>query len=197
MPIATLPRLLRHLLLPAALLTAQAQAAEPQTVRIATVAYANAGKTIFNGPSYVMDRDKWLEQQLAQRNIKLQWVPAATASVGTFVNEEFANRRIDFAFYGDLPSIIANASGVSTQLIVPGGSGNNVYLVVPPGSSAKSIADLKGKRIALHRGRPWELSFAKLLDANQLRFDDFRIFNLNPRPVPQRSVRGVSMRSSP
>ncbi|BBT39631.1 ABC transporter substrate-binding protein [Pseudomonas guariconensis] len=181
MPIATLPRLLRHLLLPAALLTAQAQAAEPQTVRIATVAYANAGKTIFNGPSYVMDRDKWLEQQLAQRNIKLQWVPAATASVGTFVNEEFANRRIDFAFYGDLPSIIANASGVSTQLIVPGGSGNNVYLVVPPGSSAKSIADLKGKRIALHRGRPWELSFAKLLDANQLRFDDFRIFNLNPQ----------------
>ncbi|MBC9248884.1 nitrate ABC transporter substrate-binding protein [Pseudomonas alcaligenes] len=180
---STLTRLLRRLaLLPAALLVTQAVASEtPQTLRIATVAYANAGKVTFNGPAYVMDRDKWLEQELAKRNIKLQWVPAATASVGTFVNEEFANKRIDFAFYGDLPSIIANASGVSTKLIAPGGSGNHVYLVVPNGSSAQSIADLKGKRIALHRGRPWELSFAKLIEANQLGFDDFRIFNLNPQ----------------
>lgn len=176
------PALLRLLLIPLAFALSHTQAAEqPQTIRIATVAYANAGKTIFNGPAYVMDRDKWLEQQLAKRNIKLEWVPAATASVGTFVNEEFANKRIDFAFYGDLPSIIANASGVSTRLIAPGGSGNNVYLVVPPGSPAKSIADLKGKRIALHRGRPWELSFAKLLEANHLGFEDFRIFNLNPQ----------------
>ena len=178
----TLPALLRLLLAPLAFALSQAQAAEPpQTIRIATVAYANAGKTLFNGPAYVMDRDKWLETELAKRNVKLEWVPAATASVGTFVNEEFANKRIDFAFYGDLPSIIANASGVSTRLIVPGGSGNNVYLVVPPGSPAKSIADLKGQRIALHRGRPWELSFAKLLEANHLGFDDFRIFNLNPQ----------------
>lgn len=180
---SSLTRLLRRLtLLPAALFAAQAIAADaPQSVRIATVAYANAGQITFNGPAYVMDRDKWLEQELAKRNIKLEWVPAATASVGTFVNEEFANKRIDFAFYGDLPSIIANASGVSTKLIAPGGSGNNVYLVVPKDSPAQSIADLKGKRIALHRGRPWELSFAKLLEANQLGFNDFRIFNLNPQ----------------
>ncbi|MBM7060560.1 ABC transporter substrate-binding protein [Pseudomonas sp. UL073] len=178
-----LTRLLRRLaLLPAALLAAQAIAAEaPQTLRIATVAYANAGQITFNGPAYVMDRDQWLQQELAKRNVKLEWVPAATASVGTFVNEEFANQRIDFAFYGDLPSIIANASGVSTKLIAPGGSGNNVYLVVPANSTAKSIADLKGKRIALHRGRPWELSFAKLLESNHLGFNDFRIFNLNPQ----------------
>ncbi|MBD9417077.1 ABC transporter substrate-binding protein [Pseudomonas sp. PDM16] len=179
----TLTRLLRRLtLLPAVVLASQAIAAEaPQSVRIATVAYANAGKITFNGPAYVMDRDQWLQQELAKRNIKLEWVPAATASVGTFVNEEFANKRIDFAFYGDLPSIIANASGVSTKLIAPGGSGNNVYLVVPSGSSVTSIKDLKGKRIALHRGRPWELSFAKLLEANGLSFSDFRIFNLNPQ----------------
>ncbi len=157
-------------------------AAEPlKTVRIATVAFSNAGKTTFNGPTYLMDKDPWFKEQLAKRGVELQWVPAATASVGTFVNEEFANKRIDFAFYGDLPSIILNASGVSTQLLAAGGLGNNVYLVVPPESTAKSIDDLKGKRIALHRGRPWELSFAKLLASRNLGFDDFRIFNLNPQ----------------
>jgi len=157
-------------------------AAEPlKTVRIATVAYSNAGKITFNGPTYLMDKDPWLKEQLAKRGVELQWVPAATASVGTFVNEEFANKRIDFAFYGDLPSIILNSSGVSTRLLAAGGTGNNVYLVVPPDSTAQSIDDLKGKRVALHRGRPWELSFAKLLESRHLRFDDFRMFNLNPQ----------------
>ncbi len=159
-------------------------AAEPlklKTVRIATVVFSNAGKVTFNGPTYLMDKDPWLKQELAKRGVELEWVPAATASVGTFINEEFANKRIDFAFYGDLPTIILNSSGVSTKLLAAGGIGNNVYLVVPPDSTAKSIDDLKGKRIALHRGRPWELSFAKLLDSRHLGFDDFRIFNLNPQ----------------
>lgn len=174
--------LLSPLLMLGLLASSASYAAEPlKTVRIATVAYSNAGKITFNGPTYLMDKDPWLKEQLAQRGVELQWVPAATASVGTFVNEEFANKRIDFAFYGDLPSIILNASGVATQLIAAGGIGNNVYLVVPPDSTATSIDDLKGKRVALHRGRPWELSFAKLLESRNLAFDDFRLFNLNPQ----------------
>lgn len=174
--------LLSPLLMLGLLASSASYAAEPlKTVRIATVAYSNAGKITFNGPTYLMDKDPWLKEQLAQRGVELQWVPAATASVGTFVNEEFANKRIDFAFYGDLPSIILNASGVATQLIAAGGIGNNVYLVVPPDSTATSIDDLKGKRVALHRGRPWELSFAKLLESRNLAFDDFRLLNLNPQ----------------
>ncbi|KMN01854.1 nitrate ABC transporter substrate-binding protein [Pseudomonas helleri] len=174
--------MLSPLLMLGLLASSASYAAEPlKTVRIATVAYSNAGKITFNGPTYLMDKDPWLKEQLAQRGVELQWVPAATASVGTFVNEEFANKRIDFAFYGDLPSIILNASGVATQLIAAGGIGNNVYLVVPPDSTATSIDDLKGKRVALHRGRPWELSFAKLLESRNLAFDDFRLFNLNPQ----------------
>lgn len=174
--------LLSPLLMLGLLANSASYAAEPlKTVRIATVAYSNAGKITFNGPTYLMDKDPWLKEQLAQRGVELQWVPAATASVGTFVNEEFANKRIDFAFYGDLPSIILNASGVATQLIAAGGIGNNVYLVVPPDSTATSIDDLKSKRVALHRGRPWELSFAKLLESRNLAFDDFRLFNLTPQ----------------
>ena len=83
-------------------------------------------------------------------------VPVSTAAVGTLVNEAFTNGSIDFAGYGDLPSVVVNASGTHTRLIVPGGVGSNTYLVVPAGSTAKSIVDLKGKRIALNRGRPWK-----------------------------------------
>lgn len=152
----------------------------PKEVRIATVAYANVGKVGYNGSAGIIEKQGWLKSELQKRGIKLTWVPVAAQSVGATVNEGFANHSIDFAGYGDLPSIILNAGGVETRIIVPGGRGNNVYLVVPLNSSARSIADLKGKRIALHRGRPWEITFARLAAANGLNLTDFKIANLNP-----------------
>jgi sulfonate transport system substrate-binding protein len=158
-----------------------ATAAEaPKEVRIAAVSYANGVKTGFHGSAGIVEKEGWLRNELQKRGIRLVWVPVAAQSVGATVNEAFANKSIDFAAYGDLPSIILNAGGVETRLIVPGGRGNNVYLLVPPGSTAKSVADLKGKRIALHRGRPWEITFARLAEANGLKLSDFKIANLNP-----------------
>jgi sulfonate transport system substrate-binding protein len=158
-----------------------AHAAEPlKEVRIAAVVYAAGNKVGYNGSAGIIEQQGWLRSELQKRGIQLTWVPAAAQSVGAAVNEGFANHKIDFAGYGDLPSIILNAGGVETRLIVPGGRGNNVYLVVPVNSSAKSLADLKGKRIALHRGRPWEVTFARLAEANGLKLSDFKIANLNP-----------------
>jgi sulfonate transport system substrate-binding protein len=159
-----------------------ADAALPPTLRIATVARVGAaGKTFFTGSTLAVIEDKWLEAELAKLGVKLEWVPATVNAVAAQVNEAFASKSIDFAAYGDLPSVIANASGLHTQLIVPGGSLNNTYLVVPAASTAQSIKDLKGKRIALHRGRPWEYQFSQLLEANGLTLADVKILNLNPQ----------------
>jgi sulfonate transport system substrate-binding protein len=158
-----------------------AAAVDPQTIRIAVVAAQASGKPAFNGASEYIAHDEKLKAELDRRHISLEWVPITPASVGPLVNEAFASHRIDFAFYGDLPSIILNASGFQTRLVAPGNLGNNVYLVVPPASSARSIADLKGKRIALHRGRPWEVSFGKLLASSGLKPADVQIVNLNPQ----------------
>ncbi len=159
-------------------------------IRIAAVAVQVAGKTNFFGAADYVSQDKDLKAELDRRHVGIEWVPAATVAVATLVNEAFASHRIDFAFYGDLPSIILNASGIQTRLVAPGNLGNNVYLVVPPGSTAKSIVDLKGKRIALNRGRPWEISFGKLLAANGLKFADFKVINLNPQAGASALVAG-------
>jgi sulfonate transport system substrate-binding protein len=154
----------------------------PESVRIAAVARsAPAGKTVFAGASAQVAQDRWLETELGKLGVRLEWVPVTTNAVAAQVNEGFASKSIDFAHYGDLPSIIANASGLQTRLVLPGGSLNNTYLVVPPNSTARSIRDLKGKRIALHRGRPWEYPFARLLQANGLKLSDVKILNLNPQ----------------
>jgi len=154
----------------------------PPALRIATVARVGAGgNTYFSGSTLQVIEDKWLETELGKLGVKLEWVPATVNAVAAQVNEAFAAKNIDFAAYGDLPSVIANASGLHTQLIVPGGSLNNTYLVVPATSSAQSIKDLKGKRVALHRGRPWEYQFSQLLEANGLTLADVKVLNLNPQ----------------
>lgn len=155
--------------------------AEVKELRIAVVANASSGELTFGGVPQVIARDQVFKAALAEQNIKLQWVPVSTAAVATLVNESFAGGKIDFAFYGDLPSVILNASGIETRLVVSGSVGNNSYLVVPKHSTAASIRDLKGKRIALHRGRPWEATFAKLIESEGLQLKDFRIINLNPQ----------------
>lgn len=156
--------------------------ASPQELRIAVVGSGTSGKLSFAGVPQLIANDPVFKAELAKRNIKLTWIPVTTAAVGTLVNESFINKKIDFAFYGDLPSVILNASGgVSTKLVVPGSVGNNVYLVVPPDSTATSIKDLVGKKIALHRGRPWEVNFGQLIGSQQLKLQDFKIINLNPQ----------------
>lgn len=173
-----LPSLLVFLL--SALIAGAATANELKEVRIAAVVYPTAGKTAYFGSAGIIEKQGWLRGELEKRGIRLTWVPVATQAVGATVNEGFANQSIDFAGYGDLPAVILNAAGVETRIVVPGGRGSNVYLVVPPASTARSIADLKGKRIALHRGRPWEITFARLAGVHGLGLSDFTIANLNP-----------------
>jgi sulfonate transport system substrate-binding protein len=152
----------------------------PKTVRIAAVAYFDTDKPAFTGAPSIIQQQGWLAAELQKRGVALEWVPATHSSVATVINEAFANRSIDFADYGDLPSIIVNAGGVETRVLVPSGVGLDTYLVVPANSTAKTIADLKGKRVAIHRGRPWELPFMRLLETNGLKYSDFKLINMNP-----------------
>jgi sulfonate transport system substrate-binding protein len=170
-------------LLSALVLLSQISRAEtaPPAIRIAVVGNATSGKLGFVGAPQIIANDPIFKAELAKRHITVQWVPVSTAAVATLINEAFTNKQVDFAYYGDLPSVILNASGISTRLIVPGGVGNNVYLVVPPNSPVHSINDLKGKRISLNRGRPWEATFERLLATNHLTYKDFSIINLNPQ----------------
>ena len=116
-----------------------------------------------------------------RRTIALAWVPVG-GDTGATINEAFSSRRIDFGGYGDLPSIILNASGTHTQVVVPYGRGTDTFLLVPPNSTATSLKDLKGKRIAVHRGRPWYLTFLRLVEESGLKPSDFTLVNIDLQP---------------
>ena len=155
-----------------------------KTLTIASIAYPYQGKQVFNGLNGVVIQQGWLKDQLAKKGVELVFSPVSTAVGGPLINEGFSGKRIDFASYGDFPAAIAVAGGVPLKIVAPVGQGQDVYIVVRKGLAAKSLADLKGKRIALHRGRPWELPFSKLVDSSGLKLSDFRIVNINPSATP-------------
>jgi len=155
-----------------------------KTVTIASIAFPYQGKQVFNGLNGVVIEQGWLKEQLAKKGVDLVFSPVSTAVGGPLINEGFSGKRIDFAAYGDFPAVIAVAGGVPLKIVAPVGQGQDVYLVVRKGLPANSLAGLKGKRIALHRGRPWELPFSKLVDSKGLKLDDFRIVNINPAATP-------------
>lgn len=155
-----------------------------KTVTIASIAYPYQGKQVFNGLNGVVIQQGWLKEQLAKKGVELVFTPVSTAVGGPLINEGFSGKRIDFASYGDFPAAIAVAGGVPLKIVAPVGQGQDVYIVVRKGLAAKNLADLKGKRIALHRGRPWELPFSKLVDSSGLNLSDFKIVNINPSATP-------------
>lgn len=152
----------------------------PKKLRIASVAYFQGDRPVYTGAAAVVAQQGWLAEELRKRGVELEWFPAPTSAVGPIINEAFANGTIDFAGYGDLPAIIVNAGGVETRVVVPNGFGQDTFLVVPTASQVKTLADLKGKRIAVHRGRPWELPFSRLVHEQGFSYGDFKIYNVNP-----------------
>jgi len=152
---------------------------DEKIVHIAGIVASQNGKSQFIGGLKKVQDDGWLDAELAKKGWKVAWVPVPTAVGGPVVNEGFAARTIDVAAYGDLPAIVAMAGGVDLRLVQPNGSGSNVYLAVGRNSTARTLADLKGKRIALHRGRPWEAAFARYAQSQGLTLDDFKIVNIN------------------
>lgn len=152
---------------------------DEKVVDIAGIVSPKDGKNEFIGGLNQIQQDGWLDAVLARKGWKARWVPVPASVGGPVVNEGFAAKTIDMAAYGDLPSVIAMAGGVDLRLVVPSRAGSNIYLAVGKDSTARSLRDLKGKRVALHRGRPWEAGFARYVQSQGMTLDDFKIINVN------------------
>ena len=95
---------------------------------------------------------------------------------GAAVIEALRSGAADVAYVGEAPVPIAVDSGVTDLVGIaaaanPGSSGN-YYLVVQPGSPARSVADLRGKKIAYPPGTGRQMILASILKANGLSLTD-------------------------
>ena len=153
---------------------AKSEEALPKVIRLAGPGNAE-GKPFGAGTLGVLKDKAYLEDEFKKAGIAVDWqFPRGT---GPAINEAFANGQLDFASYGGLPNIVGRGAGLRTKVLAGYGT-SPTYIVARNGSGIETIADLKGKKIALSLGTILQLSLASVLDRLGLSEKDVQIFDL-------------------
>jgi sulfonate transport system substrate-binding protein len=119
-----------------------------------------------------------LEKRLAPLGVGVKWVEFPA---GPQLLEGLNVGAIDVGFVGEAPPIFAQAAGARFVYV-----GNDPAaplaeaLVVPKESTLKTVADLKGKRVALNKGSNVHYLLVKLLEKNNLKYGDITPVFLAP-----------------
>lgn len=150
---------------------------QPNEIRVATPGVGIGNRPVVGGSTWaVVHLRGMLEEEFKADGIKVSW--NFLRGAGPAVNELYANRLVDFAGYGDLPSIIGRASGLDTRVIAGGGK-SNLVIAVPADSAIQSVKELEGKKFAIFKGTCLQLAAARILEANGLSERDVRALNMD------------------
>jgi len=103
----------------------------------------------YNPVSLVLKDKGWLEQDLAKDGIKVRWV----LSLGSNKALEYLNAKsLDFGSSAGSAALLARINGNPVKSVYVYSRPEWTALLTQGGSPIKSVADLKGKRIAATRG---------------------------------------------
>jgi len=119
-----------------------------------------------------------LEKRLAPLGVALKWTEFTAGPVQL---EALNVGSIDFGDVGEAPPIFAQAAGaplayVATTLPRP----QSEAVLVPRGSAVRTVADLKGKKIALNKGSNVHYFIVKLFEKHGLAYSDLNLVYLPP-----------------
>ncbi|RYY99755.1 MAG: sulfonate ABC transporter substrate-binding protein [Comamonadaceae bacterium] len=119
-----------------------------------------------------------LEQRLAPLGVTLKWTEFTAGPVQL---EALNVGSIDFGDVGEAPPIFAQAAGAPLAYVaatVPRPQAESV--LVPRGSALRTVADLKGRKVALNKGSNVHYFLVKLLEKHGLRYADVDVAFLPP-----------------
>ena len=119
-----------------------------------------------------------LEQRLAPLGVKLSWTEFTAGPVQL---EALNVGSIDFGDVGEAPPIFAQAAGAPLAYVaatVPRPATEAV--LVQKDSPIKTVADLKGKKVAYNKGSNVHYFLVKLLEKNGLKYEDVQSVFLPP-----------------
>ena len=130
-----------------------------------------------------------LEKRLAPLGVKVTWTEFTAGPVQL---EALNVGSIDFGDVGEAPPIFAQAAGA--PLVYVGATVPRPALeavVVPKESPIRSVADLKGKRVAYNKGSNVQYFLVKLLQKHGLQFSDVQSVYLAPADARAAFERGA------
>lgn len=174
----------RHILI-AALLLATAAAApvraadKPAEIRIGTQK---------GGFFPAVRQRQTLESTFKPLGIEIKWIDF---QFGPPLLEAINVGSVDFGFVGDTPPIFAQAGGARIRYVAAVKSeGNTQAIVVPKDSPIKTLADLKGKRVAFGKGSSAHNLLVASLEKAGLSWSDITPAPLAPADATAAFVKG-------
>lgn len=159
---------------------AQSQTVNPKLLRIGYQKY---------GTLTLLKARGTLEKRLAPQGITVKWTEFPA---GPQLLEGLNVGAVDFGTVGEAPPIFAQAAGA--QLAYIGNeppSPTAEAIVVPKGSPLKSVADLRGKRIALNKGSNVHYLLVRVLEKAGIPYNEIQTVYLPPADARAAFERGA------
>lgn len=130
-----------------------------------------------------------LEKKLEPLGFSVKWVEFPA---GPQLLEGLNVGSIDVGYVGEAPPIFAQAAGAKFVYVGHDpASPRAEALVVPKDSTVRTVADLKGKKIALNKGSNVHYLLVKALEKNGLKYSDVQVVFLTPADARAAFERGA------
>jgi len=132
------------------------------------------------GALTILKTAQMLENRFAGKGVDISWTEYPA---GPQLLEALRSGQIDFGTTGEAPPVFAQAEGASMLYVghePPAPSGE--ALLVPSDSSIRTVADLKGKSVALTKAANVHYFLVRALEANGLSLRDIEPVYFVPRP---------------
>jgi sulfonate transport system substrate-binding protein len=129
-----------------------------------------------------------LDKRLAAQGIEVKWTEFPA---GPQLLEGLNVGSVDFGTVGEAPPIFAQAAGANLVYVANEPAAPlSEAIVVPQGSTLKSVADLKGKKVALNKGSNVHYLLVKALEKAGLDYKDIQVVYLPPADARAAFERG-------
>lgn len=130
------------------------------------------------GSILVLKQQGTLAKRLAEKGINLEWKEFDT---GAALMAALGAGAVDFGPTGDTGPIFAQASGISFYYAAYMPSpGTNSAILVPPNSPIRTLADLRGKRVAVAKGSNTHNILIQAVEHAGMQFSDINAVYLGP-----------------
>lgn len=130
-----------------------------------------------------------LEKRLAPQGVSVQWVEFPA---GPQLLEGLNVGSVDVGYVGEAPPIFAQAAGANFVYIGADPAAPEAEaIVVPKASTLKSVAELKGKKVALNKGSNVHYLLVKALEKAGLKYGDIQPVFLAPADARAAFERGA------
>lgn len=141
----------------------------------------------YSAASLVLRRFNWMEEEFKPDGTTIKWV----FSQGSNNSLEFINSgSSDFASTSGISALVARSNGFPIKMVYMLNTNEASALMVPKESTAKSLSDLKGMKIAATKGTDPFFFLLRALNANGMKRSDIEHVHLQHPEGLQAMLRG-------